>query len=140
MSNPNGSGEVHVYLLQGESFVSYVSESAVDCDLNTPDPYKCAQEFQSAILSASFDGNNKLNFMLGHNKRTVNKMGRNWLSGRISYIKSIGNLNFLADINFYNSTSNSSEIKRTNFKALKSTIFLTVGIAKCPLASANKDT
>ena len=64
MSNPNGSGEVHVYLLQGESFVSYVSESAVDCDLNTPDPYKCAQEFQSAILSASFDGNNKLNFTL----------------------------------------------------------------------------
>jgi hypothetical protein len=68
------------------------------------------REYLTGMLAYTFNRNNKLNFMLGYNKRTVNKSGRNWLSGRISYIKSIGNLNFLADINFYNSTSNSSEI------------------------------
>lgn len=64
LTSPNGSGEVHVYLLQGASFLSYVNEDAVDCNPSNPDPYKCAQVFQSAILSASFDGNDKLNFTL----------------------------------------------------------------------------
>ncbi len=65
LSNPNLSGEVHVYLLQGEEFISYVGADTASCDrTSTLDPKECAQVFESGILSAYFDMNYKLNFMV----------------------------------------------------------------------------
>jgi hypothetical protein len=64
------------------------------------------REYLTGMLTYTFNRNNKLNGMLGYNKRTVNDVGGNWLSGRITFSKNIGQLRFVADINFYDSKTN----------------------------------
>jgi hypothetical protein len=49
--------------------------------------------------------------MLGYNNRTVNNTSRNWFSGRITYLKTIGELKLMADINFYDSKSGNTTSK-----------------------------
>ena len=63
------------------------------------------REYLTGMVAYSFNRNSKLNFMLGYNKRTVNSVGGKWISGKISFLKSLGELKFLAGINFYNSES-----------------------------------
>lgn len=61
--------------------------------------------YLTGMFAYTFNRNNKLNFMLGYNKRTVNDIGGNWLSGKLTYLKSIGQLNIAASVNFYETLS-----------------------------------
>lgn len=61
--------------------------------------------YLTAMVAYSINRNNKLNLMLGYNKRTVNDFEVNWLSARLSYIKYIGKINLAANINFFDSNS-----------------------------------
>ena len=69
------------------------------------------REFLTGMVAYTFNRNNKLNVMLGYNKRTVINTSRNWLSGRITYLKTIGQLKLVADINFYDSKSDVTKAK-----------------------------
>jgi hypothetical protein len=69
------------------------------------------REFLTGMVAYTFNRNNKLNFMLGYNNRTVNNTSRNWFSGRITYLKTIGELKLIADINFYDSKSGNTTSK-----------------------------
>ena len=56
MTNPNSSGDVHVYLLQGETFISYVSSDTASCDRNSYiDPEECAQLIEVKLLDTYFN-------------------------------------------------------------------------------------
>ncbi len=63
MTNPNGSGEVHVYFLQGEGYMSYVETDQVGCDPDNPDPNLCAQVMASGLLDVYFDSSYDVNFI-----------------------------------------------------------------------------
>lgn len=62
MTQPNSNGEVHVYVLTGEPFISYVSESDSSCNINEPDPYHCAQTVDEGLLDAYFDESYNIQF------------------------------------------------------------------------------
>ncbi|MBN2604324.1 MAG: type I pullulanase [Bacilli bacterium] len=64
MTNPNASGEVHVYLLQGESYISYVSSDTTSCNKDVfLDPDNCAQDLSVRIVDSYFDDNYDIFFM-----------------------------------------------------------------------------
>ncbi|MBU1020649.1 MAG: hypothetical protein KJ847_05490 [Firmicutes bacterium] len=64
MTNPNASGEVHIYLLQGESFMSYVSADTESCNRDVfIDPNNCAQDLSVRIVDTYFDGDYNIFFM-----------------------------------------------------------------------------
>ena len=62
LSNPNISGVVDVYVLQGEEFVSYTDTDKTGCDHNTPDPDLCSQVVTSGLLSAFLNEEYKIEF------------------------------------------------------------------------------
>ena len=63
MTQPNGSGEVHVYLLQSEEFMSYVSSDTGSCDRNVyNDPDECAQVIDTKLLDTYFNDNLHVEF------------------------------------------------------------------------------
>jgi pullulanase len=56
MTNPNSNGEVHVYLLQGEEFISYVNSDTTSCDRDVLiDPLECAQVIEVKLLDTYFN-------------------------------------------------------------------------------------
>ncbi len=55
ISQPNAYGEVHAYLLEGEPFISYVSDDQVGCNHDVPNPFLCAQTLATGLLDAYFD-------------------------------------------------------------------------------------
>lgn len=63
LSQPNGAGEVHAYLLQGEEFISYVDTDQPGCNPDIPSPYLCAQQLRSGLVDAYFDGSLNLRFV-----------------------------------------------------------------------------
>lgn len=64
MTNPNGNGEVHVYLLQTEDFISYVLEDTPSCNRDVfNDPYNCAQVIGVRLLDAYFNNSLDVYFM-----------------------------------------------------------------------------
>ena len=63
MSNPNSSEEVHVYLLQGEEFISYVNNDTVSCDRDVfNDPLECAQVIEVKLLDTYFNDSLNIEF------------------------------------------------------------------------------
>lgn len=67
------------------------------------------REYITGMISYKFNRNTKLNFMLGYNKRKLNEIERDWLSGKVSFSTSLGALSFLADFNFYNAKTSDIE-------------------------------
>ncbi|AIO18870.1 Pullulanase precursor [Candidatus Izimaplasma bacterium HR1] len=65
MTNPNGSGEVHVYFLQGEEFFSYVSEDQAGCNPLVPDPDLCAIDLSNKLIKAYINEELKVEFLSG---------------------------------------------------------------------------
>jgi len=64
MTNPNASGEVHVYFLQGEEYFSYVSEDQVGCIEESPNPTLCAVDVQTGLIDVYFNDDLNLEFIL----------------------------------------------------------------------------
>lgn len=63
MTNPNVAGEVHVYLLQAEEFISYVSSDSVSCDrLVFNDPLECAQVVGEKLIDVFFNDSLNVEF------------------------------------------------------------------------------
>jgi len=63
MTNPNSNGEVHVYLLQGEEFISYVSNDSNSCDRDVfNDPLECAQVIEVKLLDTYFNDDLNIEF------------------------------------------------------------------------------
>jgi pullulanase len=64
LSNPDSSGNIHAYILQGEEFISYTSVDQPGCDHDNPVPDLCAQQLQSGLLDAYFDSSLNLHFVV----------------------------------------------------------------------------
>jgi pullulanase len=63
LDQPNASGEVHAYVMQGVEFISYTATDQVGCDRDNLDPYLCAQEPTTGLIDAYFNSNNDLVFL-----------------------------------------------------------------------------
>lgn len=79
MSNPNSSGEVHVYFLQGEEYFSYVSTNQVGCDITRPNSSLCAVSIMSGLIDVYFNDDLELKFIatdsITNNDITIYKDG-----------------------------------------------------------------
>ncbi|MGD9909582.1 MAG: pullulanase-associated domain-containing protein, partial [Candidatus Izemoplasmatales bacterium] len=64
MTHPNANGEVHIYVLTGETFISYVSEDQAGCNIAAPDPFLCAQTIDEGLVDVYFDETYKIHFTI----------------------------------------------------------------------------
>lgn len=64
LTNPDSQGVVHAYFLQGEEFISYVSEDQDGCNHGATEvnPYLCAQVLETGLIDAYFNDDYKLVF------------------------------------------------------------------------------
>ena len=73
MNNPNSNGEVHVYLLQGEEFISYVNSDTNNCDRDVlNDPVECAQVIEVKLLDTYFNDNLNIEFSTSVTVSSIN--------------------------------------------------------------------